>query len=213
MISGMFPKRRCLLLINTVVSRLNIEELPRLAQFADRLGYYISFVPFELPGITHCSLSYEDYDAEFKITDIQHDLIDKSYEALISKKRKNSRILNSTLFLENSRGFLKSGRVNWQCDAGKLYFSVNPEGRFSICHRFDPIDCFDLDYINSSQFQSKRDELVKNCPGCMRPCWAEISYLMKDRKSFWEMAKVRISTLKKRKVPSYEEIFRGTEDF
>ena len=172
-------------------------------------------MPVELFGLTHCNLQPNTYEPEFKITNNDYTLVDRSYEALIDMKKRNGRILNSTLFLENSRKFLKIGQVNWQCDADKLYLSINPEGGFSICHRFDPIELSSLKelitYSKSPEFESKRKELVENCSGCMRPCWAEITHMMIDKKSFWEMAKIEISTWKRRRFGPYEILIQKKE--
>jgi MoaA/NifB/PqqE/SkfB family radical SAM enzyme len=172
-----------LLLINTVVSALNIKELPGLARLAKTRGYYISFVPVENHG---------PQDFGFKPGD--HPAIDESYDYLIAEKKKaGSRIFNSSLFLEKSRSFLKSGRTQWSCDAGKLYFSMNPAGELGICHKFHG----SLPGLTAEakeiipDFEAKRKKLIKGCPGCLRPCWAEISFLAQDKKSLWEMFKIR----------------------
>lgn len=181
------PKKRRLLLINTVVSPFNIKELPELALFARRKGYYASFVPVESNG-----------NPEFKFKEDDYKEIDESYGRLIKMKEGNkSPVFNSSLFLQKSREYLKTGCRNWQCDAGKLYFSINPKGEFSICHGFKP-EAYLLKqglkaFLASREFEDRRRHLIKECPGCMRPCWAEVSFLMKDKKSFWEMAGIKIT--------------------
>ena len=45
LISQVFGPTRKICAINTVVSRLNLEELPALARFATALGVFISFIP------------------------------------------------------------------------------------------------------------------------------------------------------------------------
>lgn len=185
-LSELLPKNDRLLLINTVVSPFNIKELPDMSQFAKRKGCYISFVPIE-----------NNVCPEFTFTQDHFQWIDESYNYLIKEKKRNKTpIFNSTLFLEKSREYLKSGIHNWQCDAGKLYFSVNPRGELSICHRFKPIALLTKDdfssFLKSENFRSGRDISITNCSGCMRPCWAEISFLAHDKKSFLEMAKINL---------------------
>ena len=183
--SELVPKNGRILLINTVVSPLNIRELPQLANMAQRKGFYISFIPVENNGLP-----------EFTFTPESHRWIDESYDCLIGMKKggRNS-IFNSLLFLQKSKQYLKTGQCNWECDAGKLYFSINPEGGLSICHRFKPEISLLEDgherFLNSEKFKDKCRDLAGNCPGCMRPCWAEISFLLKDRQTFWDMMKIK----------------------
>jgi MoaA/NifB/PqqE/SkfB family radical SAM enzyme len=183
---SIFPKNRRLLLINTVVSPLNIKELPQMSQFAKSKGYYISFVPVEPNDIPEVTFTPGD-----------HKCIDESYDYLIkTKKRGKSYIFNSSLFLEKSRQYLKFKVHNWRCDAGKTYFSINPKGELSICHGFKPVYSLlgkdSLDLLKSEKFKKNRESLISKCTGCMRPCWAEVSFLFRDRRSLWEMAKVKL---------------------
>ena len=202
--SEILPKRGNTLLINTVVSRLNIEELPSLVKFAEGAGYYISFIPIE---------SRQLLDNNFIMTNRDYALIDKIYARLIEMKKRGRPIFNSVLFLENSREYLKTGQINWQCDAGRLYLSINPEGNFSICHKFSPIESSSLKemipYFESEEYEFKRKELIRTCSRCMRPCWAEITYLIRNRQSFSEMAKIEISTWRKRRYVSYETLVQS----
>jgi len=204
LLSRLFPKRGSLLLVNTTVSRLNLEELPSLARFVAKLGYYISFVPLERRESGHCGVNIDGYPAELKITTGDYKTVDKIYEELIRMKQKNnSNIFNSTRFLNNSRQFLKNADRNWQCDAGRLYFSLTPQGGFSLCHRFNPerqySDYDIITYLKSKEFNDKQKMLTKGCAGCMRPCWAEITNLAKDPRSFWEMLKVQVSASGRRR--------------
>ncbi len=181
-ISSDFPRRGRLLLLNTVVSALNIGELPRLHDFAGRRGYFISFLPLE-----GCGDKAMDFFPE------SHDAIDRTYDTLLRLKHGKSRIFNSSRFLELSRQYLKTGRKSFECDAGRLYFSVGPDGGVSICHHFKPImDVATLDRraLASKAFRKSSQRLSSQCPGCLRPCWAEISLLAHHRGSFLEMARL-----------------------
>lgn len=184
--SELIPRTGRILLINTVVSPLNIRELPQLTELARRKGFYISFIPVENNGLS-----------EFTFTPESHQWIDETYDCLIGmKKEGRSAIFNSLLFLQKSKQYLKTGQCTWECDAGKLYLSINPKGEFSICHRFKPeVSLLEDGYerfLNSEKFKDKRRELAESCPGCMRPCWAEISFLVKDRQTFWDMMKMKL---------------------
>lgn len=184
MFSELVPKKGRLLLINTVVSPFNIGELVSLSEFAKDKGYYISFIPVEA-----------DSGSEFLFSQKDYRLIDQSYERLIRmKKSGKSNIFNSSIFLERSREYLKSIKRNWQCDAGKLYFSLNPKGEFSVCHKYSPeaslLEKNLKELLTSEAFKNRRKRLVEECAGCMRPCWAEVSFLFKHKRCFWEMVRL-----------------------
>lgn len=185
--SGILPKKARSVLINTVVSALNIKDLPQLAKFAKREGYYVSFVPIETNDLSEFQLKQSDCLS-----------IDKSYDYLIEMKKKGkSHIFNSSLFLESSRQYLKSGQRNWQCDAGKLYFSLSPKGEISACHKIGQklslLQEGNRAVFVSKDFKQEQQGLIKNCSGCMRPCWSELSFLVRDMRSLWEMCMNRIS--------------------
>jgi len=180
--------KKGLTLINTVVSRLNIDELDKLHDFAKESGCFISFIPVE------CGES-----SEFAFSVRDHETLDRSYEKLIVIKGiSGNHIFNSTLFLSKSRDYLKNKKRNWTCHAGRLYYSINPKGDLSGCHRlpslfsfrnFNSIDKETLRRINLDQ-----KNLVKDCGGCMRPCWSELSLVSSDIKSFFELAKLHITS-------------------
>lgn len=157
-----------------------------MAEFAKKEGYHISFVPIEA-GIS----------SEFNLKESDHPWIDESYNYLINMKKKNgSSIFNSSLFLESSRQYLRSGQRNWQCDAGKLYLSLSPKGEISACHKtgrkLSLLQEGDRAMFVSKDFKQEQQGLIKNCSGCMRPCWSELSFLARDKRSLWEMCVNRI---------------------
>lgn len=170
------------LLLNTVVSPLNIKELPGLCDFAFEKGFLISFIPVEGKN-----------SAEFTFKKEDHRVIDETYDRLIKMKKNKNIIFNSSLFLENSRRYLKSGSKNWECDAGRRYLSMDPSGAVSICHMFGPLGSFSSDRTGAflGQRIKSGEDLAEKCAGCMRPCWAELSLLMKEKKCLWEMARNR----------------------
>jgi len=179
--SRILPREKRRLLINVVVSPLNVRELSEVSRFAKRLGYGISFVPIE-----------SDQSSKFAFNRKDHVVLDQSYEALLKlKKERGSNIFNSSWFLEKSRDYLKNGKRNWRCDAGKLYLSVNPQGEVALCHKFGSLaPVFEKDFMGSKEYEKIRLDLTAHCSGCMRPCWAEISSLFHDKKSFCEMIRM-----------------------
>ncbi len=180
----LLPRKGKRLLLNTVVSRLNLKELPEIARFVHDKGYLASFIPVVLTPSSDIQDSFAAYAPELAIRKEDHPIVDEVYEQLKEMKRASYPILNSLKFLEASRICLKTGRIDWECDAGGFYLSVSPEGSISICHRFDYPGMKTSpelrNVIHSPQYQKQRQELISGCPGCIRPCWMETSFMMKD---------------------------------
>ena len=102
-------------------------------------------------------------------------------------------------YLEASRSYLKSGRFPLEgCDAGKLYFSVAPNGQFTICHRtqHQHLDFLDPDfeqYFHSKVYEQRRMLEAGGCEGCMRACWIDTSSMFRTVRGFFETARLTLS--------------------
>ncbi len=141
--------KKGLKLLNVVVSRLNLKELPEIIEFAREYNFMVSLIPIENP------------ESEFEFREKDYQDIDYVYDILLQKRRV---IFNSSRFVEFSKDYFKGVMKNPHCYAGRLYFSISPDGTFGSCHRF-------RGYKNK-----KITELIDNCAGCIRPCWREIDF-------------------------------------
>ena len=136
--------------------------------------------------------------------------VDASYDKLIEMKAAGWPILNSTPYLEASRHYLKTNRFPAEgCDAGKLYFSVAPNGQFTICHRtvHQHLHFLDPDfeeYFHSQVYERKRLMEAGSCEGCMRACWIDTSAMFRTVRGFFETT--RLTLMPRRHTPvSFEE--------
>jgi MoaA/NifB/PqqE/SkfB family radical SAM enzyme len=191
--------------INCVVSNLNLEELPDLVRFARDIGFHISFLPVELlpdpkAGVRNWEARFIRFRPEMGLNsadapEVVLARIDKAYDTLIEMKNAGWPILNSTPYLEASRMYLKTGRFPAEgCDAGRLYFSVSPNGQFAICHRTEHQHKHILDpgfeaYFKSIEFERKRMLEAGSCEGCMRACWIDTSFMFRTVEGFFETAR------------------------
>lgn len=79
------------------------------------------------------------------------------------------------------------GTKSWQCQAGHLYFAINPQGKFGICQDFDT----DLDFLAedfreryaSPAFQATMARMREACSGCTYPCYLQTQI---DFERWWE---------------------------
>ncbi|MED5370045.1 MAG: radical SAM protein [Myxococcota bacterium] len=189
------------LVMNCVVSNLNLEELPDLVRFAQEIGFAVSFLPVEL--LSTSKEGVKNWEARF----IRHrpemglsagpqgqvgERVDRVYKRLIQLKAEGAPILNSTPYLESSRVYLKTGRFPADgCDAGSLYFSVSPNGQFTICHRTSHaykhvLDPDFEDYFHSEAYEMQRQLEAGSCEGCMRACWIDTSSMFRTLQGFME---------------------------
>jgi len=157
------------ILLNTLISPLNIDDVYEIYEFSKRNKLKISFLPIESNDVQTFQFIKEDYKK-----------IDELYSFLKKECKKNKYIFNSSKFLEMSNNYQKGIMYKNYCHAGKLYVSINPNGNIAPCHKYH--DAFINDINNIKQ----KD---KNCCSCMRPCWIEISNFFTDNNSFTERLK------------------------
>jgi MoaA/NifB/PqqE/SkfB family radical SAM enzyme len=188
--------------INCVVSNLNLEEIPDMIRFARDIGFAISLLPVELlpdpkAGVRNWEARFIRHRPEMGLnTDIAPDQVlarvDHTYDTVIQMKKEGWPILNSTPYLEASRMYLKTGRFPAEgCDAGRLYFSVAPNGQFTVCHRTQHQHISFLDpkfeeYFHSEVYERARMMEAASCEGCMRACWIDTSSMFRTIEGFFE---------------------------
>jgi MoaA/NifB/PqqE/SkfB family radical SAM enzyme len=174
-------------IMNVCVSRLNLEELPALVRFAVSEGFFCSFVPIALSPSEAESDGFAAVAPEFAVRPSDFEKVDAAYAELIRLKKRGAPIANSSRFLRDSQEFMRTGRANWRCDAGRLYFSVSPRGEIAVCHRFPPVAQFDTPDLSrkllSADVRRVAAEQREGCDGCMRPCWAEVTHAVHDWRS------------------------------
>lgn len=205
-IAGLLREKRGLPTINCVVSHLNLEELPDIVRFARAMGFAVSFLPVELLEEPGGHRSWEDrfirYRPEMRIPlDPQArgpvaERVDRAYGEVLRLKRKGFPVLNTSAYLEASRGYLKTGRFPPEgCDAGRLYFSIAPNGQYTICHRTQHQHKHILDpdfeeYFESELYERRRLDEVGGCEGCMRACWIDTSYMFRTLEGLLETGRM-----------------------
>jgi len=195
--------------INCVVSNLNLEELPNMVRFARDVGFAISFLPIELledekAGQRNWEARFIRYRPEMGLhtEDSSASMlgrVDAAYDKLIEMKAEGWPILNSTPYLKASKTYLKTGQFPAEgCDAGRLYFSIAPNGQFTICHRTVQQHKHFLDpdfetYFHSAVYERARMLEAGSCEGCMRACWIDTSHMFRTLQGFVETAKLTLS--------------------
>lgn len=157
------------ILLNSAISPLNIDEIYDIADFAKKRDLKISFLPIEHNGNQALRFMKNDFNK-----------LNAVYDFLIKEAKHSPHIFNSSDFLKMSKKHQQGIRLKNYCHAGKLYFSINPDGNISPCHKY-----------HSHARLNFKDILDpgKSCSDCMRPCWIEISNFFTCRKAFFERIK------------------------
>ena len=185
--------------INTVVSKLNIEELPTIAKFASRLGLFISFIPIHsTQANSHFIIRKNNVELEFSEKDFL--AIDRVYSELIEMKKQGYLIYNSSRFLRETPDYLKYKKIQWKCDSPDLYFAISPSGNFLPCVDLNSnINILDQDFLKNYLQGIPQNQIrkkVDGCEGCMYACWPEFTYLMRDWYTLMEQIKqLRFSSM------------------
>ena len=196
--------------VNTVVSRLNISEIPGIIKFVSALGFYSSLIPVHLTQGGSADFIVRAQGDEFRFHKGDHVLIDAASALIIRMKKQGYNVHNSTRFLKLSPVFLKYGRVNWACDSPFLYFSISPQGYFLPCvdlkGQKSMLDDDFLEVFGSAEFRKNVRQAVTSCPGCFYACYPEVSFFCRNPLTTVEriIQGYRISRVVRKPV-SYEE--------
>lgn len=171
-------------LASCVVSRLNLHELPDIVRFTTSLGVHCTLVPVVLARRPDDPDLFRAYCDEFSFQGVDPAFVDRIYDELLSLKKQGYRMMISTRFLQDSRHWVKTEDVRWNCHAGELYFEVFTDGSVGICN-----DVAGAGKIIGGEFQTKFPtrsyrarvrQLRAACPGCTYACYREPSYIMRD---------------------------------
>lgn len=193
-----------LLVMNCVVSNLNMEEIPDIVRFAKALGFAVSLLPIEL--LPDAKAGVRNWEARFirhrpemgMVAGPQGDVatrVERTYSQILQMKKDGWPIFNSVPYLKASRDYLKTGRFPAEgCDAGRLYFSISPNGQFTICHRATHgyrhiLDDGFEEYFQSAEYEAKRMMEAGGCEGCMRACWIDTSSIFRTYEGFFGTVK------------------------
>jgi MoaA/NifB/PqqE/SkfB family radical SAM enzyme len=202
------PKTGVLPILNTVVTPQNFEELPALLDLADTIGFYSSFIPIHTSPENQSEHRFFSNPTEMHFSKNQTTGLGQIIDTLIQRKKAGARIINSTAFLKGTPKYLMTGRAPWPCLAGRLYLSISPAGKIAPCHAFEGKWEWDIEnfqeQLASPSIQAELNQRIKDCDGCFRPCWTEVSFMMTRRQSLLEM--IRIQWKKKQPRPKFDEI-------
>ena len=183
-----FPSNRYVGGINTVVTRANLGEIPRLIRFATAIGLTIALIPVHLAA-NDPFIAQSDRD-RLLFSPADAGMLGHVFEEARALKREGCRLYNTDRFLRESVPFLTHGAVNWKCESPLLYFSISPSGTFLPCVDLLSPGGYSMlapDFLPSWRNGDIGREIrarVHACRGCLYPCYPELSYLLHSKLMF-----------------------------
>lgn len=213
--ASFMPLRGKLIILNSVITKYNYQELARLHSLARFLGYKIAFIPLLSTDSEEENHPFKKYVPFLNLNQDEKAKVIDFYERLLQLRNFNG-LASSKSFLQDCREYYRTGKRNWRCWAGDLFILVNPRAELSICSEFPPLgsildDDFFKKFLHSpSNFGIKK--MIQSCSDCMHPCFAEISLLTRLRyliyRSFEDL---HLALSPRHKPPPLEEIFKFVE--
>ncbi len=163
--------------ISPIITDLNLEELPRLVDFANDLGIdAIRFQPW------HVSLGHKETEEILNIRGNRLEVLDEVIEQIIEKTKKYGIYTNSEVYLRGIRRFFEDkNKIDIDCFAGFFSCNISCEGYVVPCAFISPVgnvknEPFEKIW-NSQRFNEVRKEIKKgNCQKCWMGCFIEPSF-------------------------------------
>lgn len=176
-------KKKPKITVNAVATKLNIKELPELVKFINEHGAYFSVAVLEsAPGDQWWFRAHAP-ELEFKAKD--YPTVEKIFNKLIEMKKQGYKISNDVEQLKNAVKYIK-GKYKIKCMAGKLYYSVNPDGTFMGCQDIAPIPkrIDEMKSIKEAWKYKKMKKDIEACPGCYYGCYISLLNLTNNPAKF-----------------------------
>lgn len=183
-ISKTFPNKDSICAFGCVLSRYNVDEIEAILEFATRIGWWLSLVPVHITE-TPNPMDFRGYDDYFRFSPEDYPKIKTLIDRLKKKKKAGARLFDSDDYLDSIYHFITTGKPNWRkndiCDAGKLYFAINPDASFAPCCDFKypkTVYVYDPDFpeiFKSQQLKSAVKKIAEACPGCNYGSYPEMT--------------------------------------
>jgi MoaA/NifB/PqqE/SkfB family radical SAM enzyme len=95
-------------------------------------------------------------------------------DAIIEMRAKGYNIIDPAQYFHDIREFMING-LDWGCQAGEYYFSVDCDGKFQVCSALPPED-FTIFDIDRSYYRTLADLRRKRMTACRKDCMSNCFY-------------------------------------
>jgi len=191
-------RRGFLGIVNMVLSRSTLGEVERVLDLATSMGARLSIIPLHLSTVRQSEPQFAAHHPDHAAMQPE-DLAElrRVVERLVQVRRRSRRILNSTRYLRMLPAYFEGRCEPWPCLAGTSYLFVDHNGLVAPCHELDAVgSIFDPAVVTSAlegDLGGISRQTRQACPGCLLPCWTELSLMFSDPRSFLEAVEVNLA--------------------
>jgi pyrroloquinoline quinone biosynthesis protein E len=163
-----------------VLNRKNLDEVKGLIELAQSYGFLSRINAIHSDPDEKWMLRGNAPESQFRAEDIPK--LESAIRVIIDLKRKGAGLTNFESHLLQIPRFFSGER--WKCDAGRLYFDINPDGRIMPCQDLPPTD-ITINELNKGNYYKQIMEAggartVRECGGnCVYDCTWQTSHAAK----------------------------------
>ncbi len=190
-------QRNFLGVVNAVLHPDNLDELPGLQGLAARHGLRLSLIPIHtspLRGEEPQFAARLPRRLAFRQGDGER--VRGALRPLIDRRWRRRTLLNSSRYLALLPGFVDGEAPRWPCRAGSLYAFVDHAGRVAPCHELAPagslLDPLVARSLAQGDLCAHSGQDRDRCPGCLLPCWSELSLMFSSPTAFVQALEVNL---------------------
>lgn len=160
--------------IVSVASKLNIDRMEEMANFATKLGVGIEFNAVDPSPTDPHNVTRLTEEESYALTP---DQLHQFYVTCLELKRKGYPVMDSEKVLEEY-----INKKPWKCHFPKIFCYISPDGYFVPCtynaNIKKPVNILETslkDFFNSEEYHTFVKS-AENCNDCLRPCIRMYSY-------------------------------------
>ena len=184
-------------ILNMVLYRGKLREVPRVLAFAKERGFRLSVIPLHASTVREGEQQFSRAFPKGMGFRPEHGPALREVAArLRSRRRKGFDVLNSSRYLSLMADFVETGGLDWPCLAGTTYCFVDHNGLVAPCHELDAVGSIFEPAVAESLRRGDLGHTSRTarqgCPGCLLPCWTELSLMFTDPGSLLEAMEVNL---------------------
>ena len=161
-------------ILKYVIQADNDGEMEKVQAFADAEGFTVEYHPVMVASADK-PVSTDNQELNLDDRKLLETLLK------VQKLKASDRSFESSVYYQFCIDAIKRGSLKWNCDAGRTYLSVYPDGRFGICKDvYTSANIFDDDFVEkyrSLKFQEEMKTLREGCEGCNWSCYISASQI------------------------------------
>ncbi len=196
-------RRRFLRVINLVLYPGNLDQVPAVLDWCREHDFRLSVIPIHVAPVRQEEKQFvANLPPRFEPSPGDPERIREVIDLLLQARKQGRHVLNSSRFLSQIPDFMAGQPTDWPCRAGSLYLFVDHLGMAAACHDLDPAgSIFDptvVESLRAGDLGGTSSTARADCPGCLLPCWSELSLLYHSPRAFLEAVEVNLPTILQR---------------